>query len=165
MKNFGRAWGGPSNPFTITGPTQGCLAPRAQVPWAILTLFGIATAGTIAMGIYWAAFTILVRLARARSPAAYVNTIEDYTPNGLFTWMLQATNLVGVGKQVSCAGLKRWCFGPVPQQQTVGLQNFEEDHERAGSVGIQAVNKGMAVTSTTRVEVQPKPSVRPAHTL
>jgi hypothetical protein len=64
--------------------------------------------------------------------------------------MLQATNLVGVGKQVSCANLKRWCFGPVPQQQTVGLQTFEEDDERAGSVDIQAVKKGMAVTSTTR---------------
>jgi hypothetical protein len=164
MMNFGRAWGGPSNPFTITDPTQGCLAPRAQVPWAILTLFGIVTAGTIAMAIYWVVLTILVRLARARSPAAYVNAIEDYTPNGLFTWMLQATNLVGVGKQVSCAGLKRWFFGPVPQQQTVGLQTFEEDDERAGSVDIQAVKKGMAVTSTTRVEVQPKPSVKPAHT-
>jgi hypothetical protein len=147
MMNFGRAWGGPSNPFTITDPTQGCLAPRAQVPWAILTLFGIVAAGTIAMGIYWAVLIILVHLARARSPAAYVNTIEDRTPNGLFTWMLQATNLVGVGKQVSCTGLKRWFFGPVPHRQTVGLQTFEEDDERVGLVDIQTVRKGMAVTN------------------
>jgi hypothetical protein len=165
MMNFGRAWGGPTNPFTITDPTQGCLATRAQVPWAVLTLFGIVTVGTIAMGIYWVVLTILVRLARARSPAAYVNAIEDYTPNGLITWMLQATNLVGVGKQVSCAGLKQWFLGPDPQQQTVRLQTFEEDDERAGSVDIQVDKKGMAATSTTPVEVQPKLSVRPVHTL
>jgi hypothetical protein len=149
MMNFGRAWGGTGNPFTITDPTQGCLAQRAQVPWAVLALFGIVTAGTLAMGIYCVGLTILVRRARGRSIAAYVNSIEDSTPNGLFTWMLQATNLTGVDKQASCASLKKWYLGTDPQQQIVRLKTTN-----GGPVDIQVDQKGMVITSTNLVEEQ-----------
>jgi len=49
MMNFGCDWGGQNNLFTVTDPTQGCLAPRTQVPWLVRTLFGVVTAGTVVM--------------------------------------------------------------------------------------------------------------------
>src|ERR1700761_2481231 len=127
MMTFGANWGGPDYPFVFTDPTQGCLAPRALVPWAIIMLFTIVTAGTIAMGIYWIVLVIQVRHSRDLCTAAYISAIEMSTPNGLFTWMLQAIKLVGNNRQLSCTNLKQWYLGPDTQLQTVRLQDFRNE--------------------------------------
>jgi len=51
----------PANVQDSTASTQGCLAPRASVPWPVSTLFLVDTAFFVCMALYWLWLLLLAR--------------------------------------------------------------------------------------------------------
>ncbi|KAN0093494.1 hypothetical protein V8E51_016678 [Hyaloscypha variabilis] len=92
----GAAWN--LTQFPISDPSQGCLVRRTQVSWVIAILFVLVTISTAAMTIYWITLIILVHRASRYRPAQEVKDIEEYTPNRLLSWMVQAVRETGLGE-------------------------------------------------------------------
>jgi hypothetical protein len=131
IMNSGAAWNDAVSPLVIDDPTQGCLAPRAVVPWPIVILFGIVTATTIAASIYWILLTLLVGTARKRSSADYVRAVEDRTPNGLFSWMRRTAYETNKKWEADDTWAKRWAFGPTLGHKSTSLLLMVGDDEQS----------------------------------
>jgi hypothetical protein len=149
IMNAGAAWNdtGGVSPLIIDDPTQGCLAPRALVSWPVLLLFGIVTTATVAMTFYWMALTVLVHSAGGKCSAQYAATVEKCTPNGLFSWMRQATHEVGRVRETDGAWTREWCFGPIVGQERAGLVRVGGFYEQSEPL-----------TAETRIKRKPVPS-------
>ncbi|KFY77916.1 hypothetical protein V499_02818 [Pseudogymnoascus sp. VKM F-103] len=83
----GSAWNMSEAP--AMDPTQGCLAPRARVPWPVILLFVLAAATASVMGVYWLTLMRAKSLA-VKSMQAPISVIDEQTPGDLLTWMQQA---------------------------------------------------------------------------
>jgi len=105
----GAAWNLMATP--IPDDTQGCLAPQAQVSWPIILLFALVAILTFAMALYWAVLSILLHEALRSQPAGRIKVIDNYVPNGLLNWMVQAVRQSGVAGEVKPKDLKDWFFG------------------------------------------------------
>src|SRR4051812_37987863 len=110
----------PQTPFVIQDPTQGCLAARALVPWLVILLFSVITATICAMTVYWLVLTVRIRIARKTTSAEYCQAVEDQSPNGLMSWMQEATRRFGGERPVEKAWASNWSFGPL-NRRTEGI--------------------------------------------
>jgi hypothetical protein len=119
------------HPLIIDDPTQGCLAPRALVPWPIVILFGIVTAMTMLAIIYWMLLTLLIRTARKKSSAEYVRAVEECTPNGLFTWMRRAAYETDRNWGADDIWAKQRAFGSTLDHESTGLLRMVGDDEQS----------------------------------
>lgn len=87
-------------------PTQGCLAPRARVPWPVILLFLLAATTASAMGVYW---LILLRAksVAVKSMPTPISAIDELTPGDLLTWMQQAVREPARVNDAKVENLKR----------------------------------------------------------
>jgi hypothetical protein len=160
MMNSAADWNNGLSPLVIDDPTQGCLAPRALMPATVVALFATTSAGTVAMGLYLIALVILIRYARTQSSAAYRKAVEDFTPNGLFSWMRRATQetgieVPGVGDNKTYASLKQWALVPIIAQETTGLMPIQQNDEQGEPLAVKSTTvKNQQVQSVTSVDSQ-----------
>lgn len=131
IMNSGAAWNDAESPLVIDDPTQGCLAPRAVIPWPVVILFGIVTAMNIVAVIYWTVLTILIRIARKKNSAAYIRAVEDRTPSGLCSWMRRAAYETDMRWGADDIWAKQWTFGSTIDHQSTGLLRMVEDDEQS----------------------------------
>ena len=106
----------------VPDPTQGCLAPRAQIPGPVILVFLIITGSTLALANYWAYPTLAITTMRRRDPVL-VKLVEAATPNGLMGWMKQAVHETGAPLEKKGYGrLKEWALRPSPDGQCLRLR-------------------------------------------
>jgi hypothetical protein len=114
----GAAWN--LTQFPISDPSQGCLVARTEVSWVVVILFFLVAISTVAMIIYWITLSILIHWASRRYSPEQIKNIEDYTPNGLLSWMVQAVRETGLA-EVGFKDLQGWSFGWHIDRQRTGL--------------------------------------------
>ena len=94
------------------GSTQGCLAQRANVPNAVLAIFGVVTLILILLPLYL--FTLLLQYLGY--PSSQRSGLK-HTPNGLVDWMAHAgyaslsTEQNDANENVESKELKQWEYG------------------------------------------------------
>ena len=117
----GAAWN--LTEWVVSDPTQGCLVPRAEVSWLVILLFVLVAFATASMALYWITLGMLIhQAAKWRSPQR-VQVVEDYTPNGLLGWMVQAVRETGIAQEVGFKNLKEWSFGCDSDGQRIRLRS------------------------------------------
>jgi hypothetical protein len=100
------------------------------------------------MGLYWMRHTLLVHVARAKCSADYMEAVEKYTPNGLFSWMRQSTQEMGIAREVDHAWTKQWCFGPALGQEATRLARVGYNEEQSE-----------LLTARTTIKRKPVPNI------
>jgi hypothetical protein len=102
-------WGGDvgTNDTATVNPTQGCLSPRALIPFPVCILLLITTLSLAAMISYWSALFVLVRSAAASFSKLGATRVDEYTPNGLVGWMTQAVREHGTDGDFKAKDLGR----------------------------------------------------------
>ncbi len=88
LMTSGAAWNLTQFPLS-----QGCLVVRTKVSWVVVTIFVLVTISTVMMIIYWIALVILIHSASRQYSPQQIKDIEEYTPNGLLSWISVANNL------------------------------------------------------------------------
>jgi hypothetical protein len=114
----GAAWN--LTQFPILDSSQGCLVARTKVSWVVIILLVLVTISIVAMIIYWITLSILIYWASRRYSPQQVRNIEEYTPNGLLSWIVQAVRETGL-KEVRLKDLQEWSFGWHGDRQRTGL--------------------------------------------
>ena len=104
----GTAWNLTESP--IQDPTQGCLAPRAQVPLLVLILAVLVFVITLAMTVYWVSLGLLIRHAEALNSLGYARAVKINIPDGLLGWMRHAVREKVAVRKVESKDLKEWVF-------------------------------------------------------
>ena len=103
----------------VTDPTQGCLAPKALVPWPVIFLLILVIIGLASMVIFWIYQTIIIR--RKRKCAPWQGVPSKGFPNGLLSWMVQAVRETRVGQEVKNKHLSQWLLLPDQNSNTLLL--------------------------------------------
>jgi hypothetical protein len=160
IMNVGTIWNTPQTPFVIQDPTQGCLAARALVPWPVILLFTVVTATTCAITAYWLVLTVRIRIARKTTSAEYRRAVEDQSPNGLTSWMQEATRRFGGERRVEKAWASNWCFGPLNRgTEGIGLMYVGETRgESEPLTGEMAIKRKPIPNSTVEMKERIKPN-------
>lgn len=112
----GQSWGNSLSPRIINDPTQGCLGPRTLVPWSVVALFLLTALLILGLSTYLIGLHFLIRSARNVTLPAYAKAVDESTPNGLLSWMRQATDETNKRTQkINRAGswTSGWRFGPL----------------------------------------------------
>lgn len=111
VMNAGGAWNDTVSPIIIQNPTQGCLAPRAVVPWPLILLFAIVTILLLFFLVYWLFLSVQTALLQRSAGTGYWNADDVAPPSGLLTWMQQAARETRSTQAVTVKSLKQWSFG------------------------------------------------------
>jgi hypothetical protein len=130
----------------ITDPTQGCLIPRALVPWPVLLLLIIVLLGTFAISAY-----LLFLLWSIRHLSSWRSLSAGDVPNGLLSWMVQAVLETGVTRTTKTQELKEWSLAPrdeegimrvarPPRRDTLWVKGAENSHPTGWDTGLRAMN-------------------------
>ena len=93
--------------------TQGCLLPRAEIPWPLFTLLVLATIGVFLMIIYWIVLWLELRSIETKLQPCYANEVKENTPGGLVGWMAQAVREHDIGQEVRPRDIAHWNLGQV----------------------------------------------------
>jgi hypothetical protein len=90
---------------------QGCLTPRAAIPWPVSLLLLITTLGLTLMLVYWAVLFFQLRSASSLLSERYAKSVNMATPNGLVGWIMQSVREHNRDAKVEASGLGHWDFG------------------------------------------------------
>jgi hypothetical protein len=92
----------------IKDPNQGCLSPKAFIPWPVLLLLIITIIGVAAILIY---FLFLLRSVR-KLRVWRGSSDKPEVPGGLLSWMAHAVLETGVASTVKPGELREWFLVP-----------------------------------------------------
>jgi hypothetical protein len=106
----------------IDDPTQGCLAPKTQIPGPVILIFILVTLSTVVVLFYWLYLATALHILAARKDGS----ITERPPNGLMDWMRQAVQETGLVRKATHADLKDWLLVAVPHEQRLRLVRRED---------------------------------------
>lgn len=128
VMNAGGAWNDTVSPIIIQNPTQGCLAPRAVVPWPLILLFAIVTILLLFFLVYWLFLSVQTALLQRSAGTGYWNADDVAPPSGLLTWMQQAVRETRSTQAVTVKSLKQWSFGRGRNGVSASIARTENDY-------------------------------------
>jgi len=109
-------------------PTQGCLAPRAQIPLPVIVLFFCVTMSTVCLLGYWVYLTLALWRLKSRNPRV-AKIIEINTPSGLLGWIKQAVYETGSAQQNGYNELRGWMLFPSLDNNCLQLSQSCNSHD------------------------------------
>ena len=89
-------------------PTQGCLIPRAGIPWPVSTVLVTKTIGGFLIIVYWIVLRLQLRPMETKLLPNYAKEVTENSPCGLVGWMAYAVRENGGSQLVGPKDIARW---------------------------------------------------------